>query len=129
MRILVDTIKQVMNMELDYERIGKRIAQRRKQAGIKQNVLAERLNMSNNYLSSIERGRERPSLEILVGICNELEVTPDYLIMGNMNSNNVPQDIADGLRLCSKQDIELVSALIEIMINRNASNWNRDNYV
>lgn len=116
-------------MELDYERIGKRIAQRRKQAGIKQNVLVERLNMSNNYLSSIERGRERPSLEILVGICNELEVTPDYLIMGNMNSNNVPQDIADGLRLCSKQDIELVSALIEIMINRNASNWNRDNYV
>lgn len=116
-------------MELDYERIGNRIAQRRRQAGIKQNMLAEKLNMSNNYLSSIERGRERPSLEILVGICNELKVTPDYLIMGNMNSNNVPQDIADGLRLCTKQDIELVSALIEFMINRNSINWNRDNYV
>lgn len=47
-------------MELDYERIGNRIAQRRRQAGIKQNMLAEKLNMSNNYLSSIERGRERP---------------------------------------------------------------------
>lgn len=57
-------------MELDYVRIGKRIAQRRSQVGIKQNMLAEKLNMSNNYLSSIERGRERPSLEILVGICN-----------------------------------------------------------
>lgn len=54
--------------------------------GFKQNMLAERLDLSNNYLSSIERGKEKPSLEVIVNICNALQVTPDYLLMGNMYS-------------------------------------------
>lgn len=71
--------------------------------GFKQNMLAERLDLSNNYLSSIERGKEKPSLEVIVNICNALQVTPDYLLMGNMYSNNVPQNIADGLRCVQKR--------------------------
>ena len=86
-------------VELNYVEIGNRIAQRRIHAGIKQTNLAETVGISNNYLSSIERGKERPSLEILVSICNALHVTPDYLLMGNMHSNNIPQNITDGLRL------------------------------
>ncbi len=86
-------------MELNYIGIGQRIAKRRLQMGLKQNMLAERLDLSNNYLSSIERGKEKPSLEVIVNICNALQVTPDYLMMGNMYSNNVPQNIVDGLRL------------------------------
>lgn len=77
-------------MELNYIGIGQRIAKRRLQMGFKQNMLAERLDLSNNYLSSIERGKEKPSLEVIVNICNALQVTPDYLLMGNMYSNNVP---------------------------------------
>lgn len=84
-------------VELNYVEIGNRIAQRRIHAGIKQTNLAETVGISNNYLSSIERGKERPSLEILVSICNALHVTPDYLLMGNMHSNNIPQNITDGL--------------------------------
>ena len=68
-------------MELDYINLGKRIAKRREQNGMKQNVLAEKVGISNNYLSSIERGKEKPSLEVVVRICIELEVTPDYLLM------------------------------------------------
>jgi len=86
-------------VELNYIGIGQRIAKRRLQMGLKQNMLAERLDLSNNYLSSIERGKEKPSLEVIVNICNALQVTPDYLMMGNMYSNNVPQNIVDGLRL------------------------------
>lgn len=115
-------------MELNYTGIGQRIAKRRLQMGLKQNILAERLDISNNYLSSIERGKEKPSLEVIVNICNVLQVTPDYLLMGNMYSNNIPQNIADGLRLCSKEDLSLLSVIMQHMIERQGRKWNNDNF-
>ena len=57
-----NTITSVMDMELNYGVMGVRIANRRKQMGMKQNVLAEKIEISNNYLSGIERGKEKPSL-------------------------------------------------------------------
>lgn len=115
-------------MELDYVSIGQRIAKRRIQAGLKQNVLAERIGISNNYLSGIERGREAPRLETIITICKELRVTPDYLFMGNMYSNNIPQNIMDGLRLCSEEDLILLSAIIQHMVERQGLKWNNDNF-
>ena len=116
-------------MELNYIEIGSRIAHRRIHAGIKQTTLADTVGISNNYLSSIERGKERPSLEILVSICNALHVTPDYLLMGNMHPSNVPQNIADGLRLCSEDDLSLISGIVQIMVRRSSEKWNSDNYI
>lgn len=115
-------------VELNYTGIGQRIAKRRLQIGLKQNMLAERLDISNNYLSSIERGKEKPSLEIIVKICIELQVTPDYLLMGNMYSNNVPQNIADGLRLCTEEDLSLLSVIMSHMVERQSQKWNNDNF-
>ena len=115
-------------MEIDYSAIGQRIANRRKQLGLKQNILAEKLNMSNNYLSGIERGNEKPSLEVLVKICNALQVTPDYLLMGNMYSNTVPQNIINGLQLCTEEDILLLNALMQHMVDRRCGKWNGDNF-
>lgn len=118
----------VISMELNYANIGMRIAKRRKVLGIKQNALAEQIGMSNNYLSGIECGKEKPSLEILIKVCNALQVTPDYLLMGNMHSNNVPQNITDGLRLCSTEDLELIEVIIQHMVQTHGSKWNSDNF-
>lgn len=96
--------------------------------GLKQNTLAERIGISNNYLSSIERGKEKPSLEIFVSICNALQVTPDYLLLGNMYSNNVPQNIVDGLRLCSEEDLSMLYVIVQHMVERRGSKWNNDNF-
>ena len=96
--------------------------------GLKQKTLAEKMGLSNNYLSSIERGKEKPSLEVIVNICIELQVTPDYLLMGNMYSNNVPQNIADGLRLCTAEDLTLMSIMIEHLVERQGQKWNNDNF-
>lgn len=115
-------------MELDYENIGKRIILRRKKLKMRQVNLAEQVGISNNYLSSIEHGKEKPSLEILVKICNSLSVTPDYLIMGNMYSNNVPQNIVDGLKLCTSRDLDLVNVLVQKMVALQDEKWNNDNF-
>lgn len=117
-----------MRMDLDYINIGKRIAKRRKLLGTKQNVLADQIGISNNYLSGIECGKEKPSLEVLVKLCNALQVTPDYLLMGNMYSNNIPQNIVDGLRLCSKEQLELLDVLVQHMVQTHSVKWNSDNF-
>ena len=43
-------------MYVDFDSLGKRIAQRRVALGYKQNELAEKADLSNNYLSNIENG-------------------------------------------------------------------------
>ena len=116
------------NMELNYAGIGQRIARRRIQIGLKQLELADRLDISNNYLSSIERGKENPSLEVIVGLCNELRLTPDYLLMGTMYSNNIPQNIVDGLRICSEADLVLMTVIMQHMVERQGIKWNNDNF-
>ena len=77
-------------------------------------------------MSAIENGREKPSLDILLDICKELKVTPDYILLGNTHPNNVSQNIIEGLRLCSEEDIELVRQFIELLIVRNRNDRNND---
>ena len=119
----------VIVMEYDYGIMGARIANRRKQLDIKQNSLAEMIDISNNYMSGIECGKENPSLEVFIKLCNALQVTPDYLLLGNMHSNNIPQNIYDGLRLCSEADVQLLSDFLQLLIQRNVKQWNDSNFV
>lgn len=77
--------------------MGNHIKVRRKELKIKQAELAEFLELSNNHMSSIENGRQKPSLDIFIVIFNCLNVTPDYLLLGTMHAYNIPQDIFDKL--------------------------------
>ena len=50
-------------MAIDYESLGKRIANARKQTGITQEALGEQLNMTRKHISVIETAINRPSLD------------------------------------------------------------------
>lgn len=104
---------------LKIDEMGQRVKKRRQSLKMKQTELAKKLGISNNHLSSIETGKQKPSLEIFIQICEELRVTPDYLLQGNMHPGNVPYDIMDALRLCSQEDIELTRRFVELLVERN----------
>lgn len=91
--------------------------------------MAEYLDISNNHMSSIENGREKPSLDTLIKICIFLEVTPDYLLLGTSHPNDVPEDITAKLRLCSEADILLVDNITETLVERNQKNWNKKHFI
>lgn len=116
-------------MEFDYGLMGMRIASRRKQLNMKQSALAEAIDISNNYLSGIECGKENPSLEVFIKLCNALQVTPDFLLLGSMRSNNIPQNLYDALRLCSQEDIEIISKILQIYVEKSGKQWNDENFV
>lgn len=118
-----------MSTNEQYKIIGNRIKLRRKELRLKQSELAEILDISNNHMSSIENGREKPSLDLLLKTCDELKVTPDYLLLGNIHPDDIPMNIAEGLRLCSDDDIKLARQFIELLITRNKDSWNNKHFI
>ena len=54
--------------------LAKKIRQYRKEAGLTQEVLAEKLGLSAKYIQFIENGRRRPSLKVVYRIAKILEV-------------------------------------------------------
>ncbi len=53
---------------------GARVKSIRESRGLTQEKLAEKVDMNPVYLSNIERGRENPTLNLLIGISTALEV-------------------------------------------------------
>ena len=53
-------------MRYDLKECGKRIQQFRKERGLTQEQLAEKLNVSQNTIAKIESGLRRPSIDFLL---------------------------------------------------------------
>lgn len=60
--------------------MGTRISFLRKQHGLTQEQLAEKLDISVKHCSSVERGLSRLSLEKLIEVSNIFHVSLDYLL-------------------------------------------------
>ncbi|OGW11166.1 MAG: hypothetical protein A2W77_03585 [Nitrospinae bacterium RIFCSPLOWO2_12_39_16] len=56
------------------ELIGARIKSIRDAKGMTQERLAEVMDINSKYLSNIERGKENPTLDMLIKLANALEV-------------------------------------------------------
>lgn len=54
--------------------LGRRIKEVRQMRGFSQEELAERMDVNAKYLSSVERGRENPTLDLLARLARALEV-------------------------------------------------------
>lgn len=80
---------------LDYRIIGNRIKQQRKQQGKTQSGLAKEVHLSPKYISQLERGARRPSLESLVSISRKLDANIDFFISGTLTDSKeyLQQDI------------------------------------
>jgi len=71
--------------------IGKRIQKIRKEKGISQVALAERINISTPYLSDIENGKVGYSVTILMDITEALQVSADWLLRSDTPTTNTIQ--------------------------------------
>ena len=67
-------------MNIDYKLIGERIKQVRKSKNMTQETLAEKLNVSIGYVSQVERGITKISLDLLGAISTILDCDVAALI-------------------------------------------------
>ena len=77
-------------MNINYQEIGRRIAARRRALHMKQSEVCEKCDLNDKYLSAIECARSIPSLDVLLRICDALETTPDSLLLGVKQSDDLP---------------------------------------
>ena len=66
--------------ELDFALIGRRIKEVRCERHLTQEFLANATNVNVSHISNVETNKVKVSLTLLVGICNALGVTLDYLL-------------------------------------------------
>ena len=69
-------------MKMNPKEIGKRIQLLRKQRGLSQEELADKLNVSANTVAKIECGLRRPSVDFIVDLVNFFDTTVDYIVLG-----------------------------------------------
>ena len=73
---------------LNYIEIGKRIKKFRRQKAMTQCKLAELADLSNPYLSQVESGIKKASLESLAKISRILDVSLDALVFDSDTDSN-----------------------------------------
>lgn len=71
------TLKEVV--PVDIETIGLNIRKCRNAKKMRQEDLAQKANVSSNYISAVERGVKIPSVETLIDIMNALGVSADMI--------------------------------------------------
>jgi len=105
-------------LEIDYSVIGKRIASIRKQQKLTQYQLAEKADISNNYLSHIETAKSIPSLETIMNLCVALNITPNEILMGTKTTEKdyLNNDIENKLQQCSTKQKKLILNFIDLVI-------------
>lgn len=73
---------------MDSIKIGNFIMNKRKEAGMTQQQLADKLNISFQAVSKWENGNAYPNVEILYDLAMALHVTTDELLIGNEKSED-----------------------------------------
>ena len=100
-------------MELDYSQIGKRIAQRRKELGLKQTEVCERAGINDKYLSCIERATSIPSLEVVMKLALALDTTPDMFLTGSVRyESDEWRDVAEIMRAMNPKQLTLAKSFL-----------------
>ncbi len=73
---------------MEQVKIGKFIAECRKNKNMTQAQLAEKLNITDRAISKWETGKGMPDSSIMLELCNELDITVNELLSGEMISMN-----------------------------------------
>lgn len=107
-------------MELDYSEIGRRIARRRKELGLRQVQACERAGINDKYLSCIERATSIPSLEVIMKLALALDTTPDEFLTGSIRYENEEwRDVSELMRNMTSGQLSLAKSFLMWLSEQN----------
>jgi len=75
-------------MHFPYEETGDRVFFLRKEHGLTREQLAEKADISVQFLSDIEKGRKNMTVTTLRKLSNALMVSTDYIVNGTKDPDN-----------------------------------------
>lgn len=99
------------------KQIGVRISNRRKQLNYTQEQIAEKMGVSIQMVSNLERGNKAIKIENLLKISEILNVSTDYILTGKHTEKD-SSSVLDRISKLSDSDYKMIDMLIEYCLNK-----------
>jgi len=97
------------------KRLGNRIRYLRNRAGVTQAQLAERVDISPEFMSRVERGLKAPSLDSANKIADALGITLSDLFDFQETQRGEKEELVKGLQgMLAVADVETVKLVVEV---------------
>ena len=72
------------NLDVKYREFGLRVREARKNRRLTMRELAEKINISENFLARIESNNGKAGIGTIIKICNELKISMDFLFQDSL---------------------------------------------
>ena len=106
--------------ELDIKEMGRRVRLRREMQDLSRDQLAERIDVSGQFIADIEYGHKGMSIQTLHKLCQALKVSADYFLAGKQYGDaddeamRFREEIQSTLDKCSVEQLKGVSQIVRI---------------
>lgn len=98
--------------ELDLLEMGQRITGRRKKLGLTQEALAEKGDMTTQFVSYAEAGKRAMRAENLLKVSQALGVSADYLLTGDIVDKDL-LILSEKLRQLTPEQVRIIENIID----------------
>lgn len=117
--MVVETHLSGIEMKLDT--IGKNIRKFREIKKLRQEDLAEKTDLTTNYIGMIERGEKIPSLETFINILNSLGVSADMVLSDVLDNGYTVKDslLNEKLEKLVPEDRNRIYEVIDTMMKHS----------
>ncbi len=96
--------------------IGIRIVERRKELKLTQEQIAERMNVSIQMISNIERGNKAIKIDNLLKLCNILKTSTDYILTGKRTDDDF-NTLTNKISQLTDSDYKMIEMLVDYRLN------------
>ena len=100
----------------DLKAIGKRIQTRRKQLGFSQELLADKMNVSIQMISNLERGNKSIRIDNLINLCQILDVSTDYILTGKKSTIDT-HALTEQIEKLPHKEQKMIELLVEYYLS------------
>lgn len=100
----------------DLKEIGIRIVERRKELKLTQEQIAERMNVSIQMISNIERGNKAIKIDNLLKLCNILKTSTDYILTGKRTDDDFDA-LTEKISRLTDYDYKMIEMLVDYRLN------------
>lgn len=109
--------------------IGKRLRRQREKTNLIREEFAEKAGISPQFLAEIENGKKGMSVATLYKICMNFNISADYLLFGQLASNELSDTARETIHLLPEPYRSYTEDIIEIVNNivlESQSNYKKD---
>lgn len=92
--------------------IGRNMRRERKRAGLTQNEMAQKLDISETHYSNLERAKRGLNIEFLIEFCAALDIPLERLLIGAVTGVRIHDEEA---AIGTSEDDELIGQIAEII--------------